>query len=178
MPTEARKAKCNYKGVSFRYHNLVLIVDSLLFIWKKIALPMTGGLIMTSVLIPIFLRRATIPWKSSKGSLASFAGCSLSSRRPFHNTPSRSVVKPYLLADIGEGIHMISEFQILRTQTKILQELPNVESSIGLSSQEIVSTNLMPFARCNQTKHLLRYEPYMSALSLVKLTSEKDHVTV
>ncbi|KAF9891396.1 hypothetical protein FE257_004252 [Aspergillus nanangensis] len=48
-----------------------------------------------------FLRQSRIPRKSTGLSL--FGG-SLLRGRSFHNTPCRRIVKPYLLADIGEGI--------------------------------------------------------------------------
>lgn len=96
---------------------MLLKAAPLLFIWakekKKVGfdmLLMTRSLTMSSLLARHFLRRTTIPNKSSGWSLAGLTGPSLPRRRLFHNTLPRNVVKPYLLADIGEGIHMAKQF--------------------------------------------------------------------
>jgi hypothetical protein len=76
-------------------------------------------------------------------------------RRSFHESRSLKVVKPYLLADIGEG--WVVQSTLMEPHADASQVSQNVKSSNGSSSPEPASSNSILYAKSSQIRRLWRY---------------------
>ena len=78
-------------------------------------------------------------------------------QRPFQISLNRNIVRPYLLADIGEGENLASQKLELPQEVTAKQESQNARSSNGQSGLETMFDNSIQYAKCSRTKRLLRY---------------------
>ena len=90
-----------------------------------------------------------------------------SSYRSFHGSAARSVIKPFLLPDIGEGVYY--DYVPYEEYAKHLQASRKYKLYNGLSSPRHGSSSSTKYARSSQTRQQLRYAGRENDSSKVEL---------
>jgi len=109
---------------------------------------------MAATTVSRALRLARRQFLSSSGRFQSPVFAHQDAVRLFHATTRWAAIKPFLLADVGEGAYFDLEpcKMILQTHSSIQVSLKSKLSS-GMSSQEPESHSLTEFVMLFRTKH-------------------------
>ena len=102
--------------------------------------------------------------------------CRQNSRRNFHSSLQRYLVRPFLLADIGEGMALLAiewrDWTLMQ-----LQAFEKCRSFNGSSNQVHVWSNSIHYVKCSQTRLRSRFEYAGHRLKTKQLTNSRVQIT-